>query len=62
MLFLSNLKQFVNSLKTVEKVEFLKYHDMGKFKWEKLIEKYPLEGVRVATDDDILRVKEITGL
>lgn len=59
---LINLKQFVNSLKTVEKVEFLKYHDMGKFKWEKLNEKYPLEGVRVATDDDILRVKEITGL
>ncbi len=33
---LLELKNFVNSLTTVQKVEFLPYHDMGKYKWEKL--------------------------
>jgi len=53
------LKSFVHTLNNVEKVEFLGYHDMGKFKWEKLGEKYPLEGVRPATKADISRAKEI---
>ena len=59
---LENLKEFINSLKTVEKVELLKYHDMGKFKWEKLGYKYELEGIRPATDEDIKRAKEILSI
>ena len=31
---LKNLKEFISSLKTVQKVEILPYHDYGKFKWE----------------------------
>ena len=30
------LKDFISTLKTVEKVEILPYHDLGKFKWDKL--------------------------
>lgn len=56
---IKNLRRFVNTLNTVEKVEFLPYHSMGKYKWEKLDEKYELENIREANQDDIKRVKEI---
>ena len=56
---LLKLKDFLNSLTNVEKIELLKYHDMGKFKWEQLGYKYSLEGIRNATDDDIVHVKQI---
>ena len=53
------LKDFLSSLQTVEKVELLKYHDMGKFKWEKLGVSYELDNIPPATDDDIIRAKKI---
>ncbi len=53
------LKEFIASLKTVQKVEFLPYHDMGKFKWKKLGVNYALEHVRPATSDDIEKAKSI---
>ena len=56
---LIKLKNFIKSLKTVEKIELLPYHSMGKYKWEKLRIKYPLEGVREATNEDIDKAKEI---
>lgn len=59
---LIELKHFISSLKTVEKIELLKYHDMGKFKWDTLGYKYELENIRLATDEDIKRVKEILGI
>lgn len=31
---LLKLKNFISSLKTVEKIELLKYHELGKFKWQ----------------------------
>ena len=59
---LLKLKDFINNLNSVEKVEILPYHDMGKFKWEKLGFKYPLEGVPVATSEDVLKAKKILGI
>lgn len=59
---LLKLKNFIASLKTVQKVELLPYHDMGKFKWKKLGVKYDLEGVRPANSEDINRAKEILGI
>ena len=57
---LLKLKDFISSLKNVEKVEFLAYHDAGKFKWESLGLKYELSDIRSATKEDIKRAKEIT--
>jgi pyruvate formate lyase activating enzyme len=56
---LIQLKEFIKTLKTVDKIEFMPYHDMGKFKWEKLGFEYPLNGVRTATEEDIKRAKQI---
>lgn len=46
-------------MKTVEKVEILPYHDLGKFKWESLGVRYPLDDVRPATAEDFERAKKI---
>lgn len=56
---LLKLKDFISSLSNVQKIELLKYHNMGKFKWESLGEKYELENVQNATDEDINRAKKI---
>lgn len=56
---LLKLKEFIFSLKTVEKVELLPYHDLGKFKWENLGLRYPLSDVRPATLEDVERAKKI---
>ena len=56
---LIRLKEFLKTLKTVQKVQILPYHSMGKFKWEKLGQKYPLEGVRDANQEDVERAKKI---
>lgn len=56
------LKDFISNLKTVEKVEILPYHDLGKFKWEKLGCKYELEGYRTANNEDVKRAKQILGI
>lgn len=59
---LLKLKNFISNLNTVDKVEILPYHDMGRYKWEKLGLKYELDGVRVANDDDVTRAKNLLGI
>lgn len=59
---LKKLKNFINNLKSVQKVELLPYHDMGKFKWKKLGLDYVLENVRDVTSDDIKKAKEILAI
>lgn len=59
---LIKLKDFINSLKSVKKVELMPYHELGKFKWENLGLKYELENVPSATSEDINRVKKILGI
>lgn len=56
---LLKLKEFIKSLKTVKKVEILPYHNMGKFKWEKLNLKYDFDNIRTANADDVSRAKKI---
>ena len=59
---LIRLGEFIKSLKTVEKVQILPYHSMGKYKWENLGLKYPLEGVRDANQENVDRAKKILGV
>lgn len=56
---LIELKKFLKTLKTIEKIQILPYHSMGKFKWKNLGAKYELEEVRDATEKDIEKAKNI---
>lgn len=59
---LKELSKFIKSLNGVEKVEILKYHDLGRFKWEQLNLEYPLKNYRTANNTDLKRAKEILNL
>ncbi len=59
---LLELKNFLSTLSNIEKIELLPYHNMGSYKWKKLGQKYELENVRPATDEDVRRAKEILGI
>ena len=59
---LKRLKEFISSLKTVDKVEILPYRSTGKYKWKELGLKYELENIREATNEDVKRAKEILGI
>ena len=59
---LIKLKEFVSTLKTVEKVEVLGYHTLGVSKWEMSEEEYPLKGVPEASLEDVKRAKSILGI
>ncbi len=56
---LYKLRSFINSIPNITKVDLLPYHDLGKYKWINLNEKYPLENIRAATTSDIERAKKI---
>lgn len=56
---LIKLKEFIKTLKTVEKVEIHPYHNMGAFKWKELGYVYPLENIRNANEQDVARAKKI---
>ena len=56
---LLKLKQFIKSLKTVEKIEILPYHDMGKYKWENYKDKYEFDNTAIPNDETIKKAKEI---
>lgn len=59
---LLKLKDFISTLKSVQKVELLPYHDMGKFKWKNLNCKYELENIRPANEEDIEKAKKVLGI
>lgn len=58
---LLKLKEFLKNI-NVEKFEFLPYHDLGKYKWEKLGVPYELKDVKVANNEDVERAKSIINI
>jgi pyruvate formate lyase activating enzyme len=59
---LHQLKHFISTLESVEKVEILPYHNLGKFKWEELGYKYELENVASPTEEQIKNAKRILNI
>ena len=56
---LQKTRAFIDTLKTVEKVEVLPYHTMGVVKYEKLGLEYPLAGVSAPTKERVQNAKRI---
>ncbi|MCL2354847.1 MAG: pyruvate formate-lyase-activating protein [Oscillospiraceae bacterium] len=56
---LLDLKNYITSLKTVEKIELLPFHQLGTHKWKELGETYELENIPDATKEDIEKAKAI---
>ncbi len=56
---LVEMKNFMNKLKTVERIEVLPYHTLGTFKWDNLGIDYPLKGVPTPTSEEIKCAEDI---
>jgi pyruvate formate lyase activating enzyme len=56
---LTNIARFAASLGTVERVEVLPFHQMGKFKWERLGLPYSLATVQPPTPQATEQVCEL---
>ena len=59
---LIKLRDFLSTLNNVKKIEILPYHNLGKHKWTKLGYKYELDGVKQATNEDVLNAKKVLGI
>ncbi len=60
--YLKKLKDFIETLDTVEKIEVLPYHTMGIVKYKNLGLSYPLEAVKPPTKEEVLHAKRILGV
>lgn len=59
---LKALKEFINTLNNVQRIEVLPYHDLGRHKWEDLGLDYPLKDTPLPTEDEIKKAKQILGI
>ncbi len=57
--YLIRTKEFIDSLKTVKKIEILPYHTLGINKYSKLGLEYKLKDTRVPTKEEIKLAKDI---
>ncbi|MEC0170984.1 pyruvate formate-lyase-activating protein [Paenibacillus graminis] len=58
---LRKLADFIKTLRNVERVEVLPYHEMGKYKYEQLGLKYPLVHIKPPDGETIRMAREILG-
>ena len=58
---LKRTREFIDTLKTVKRVEVLPYHDFGKSKWIDMGLAYPLEGVPIPTNEQVDKARKILG-
>lgn len=56
---LVRLRQFIDSLENVERVEVLPYHTLGVFKWKQLGIPYQLEHVPIPTQEQLAKARQI---
>ena len=56
---LKGLADFIDTLKTVERVEILPYHTLGVFKWKKIGVPYTLEDVEPPTDEEVEKAQKL---
>lgn len=59
---LKRLKSFIDTLETVEKIEVLPYHTLGKFKWDKLGITYSLDNTPTPTHEQISNAEKLLGI
>ncbi|MDD4555862.1 MAG: pyruvate formate-lyase-activating protein [Alphaproteobacteria bacterium] len=57
--YAEKLADYVKKYKTVELVELLPYHEMGKFKWENLGLKYRLQGIEPPSKETVKAIAKI---
>ena len=60
--YLIRLKEFIDTLNTVEKIEVLPYHTMGIVKYKNLGIPYRLDGVNPPTKDEVRHAKYLLGV
>ena len=56
---LNKLYKFIKTLKNVQRVEILPYHNLGEFKYEDLGIKYPLAGLRSPSKESIANAQRL---
>ncbi|MBQ3089766.1 MAG: pyruvate formate lyase-activating protein [Oscillospiraceae bacterium] len=56
---LREMDEFIQSLKTVRRVEILPYHTLGQPQWERMGVPYPLDGVPSPTKEEVQKAEEL---
>lgn len=60
--YLIKTKEFIDTLKTVEKIEVLPYHTMGTVKYQNLGIDYPLKDINAPTKEEVKHAKILLGV
>lgn len=56
---LTELRSFLDEIKTIEKIDILPYHTLGKYKWEQLGLEYSLENIAPPSPEQVNKAKKI---